>query len=447
MISSSIPLISIYFVFGLCALASSRNHLLVKKSLHANNPNHLNATLHSQQSNPSNQIDCAVHKIRGVNCGGWFLSEPFINPSLYNTGNPKIVDEYTFCKYLGKEEALKRLTKHWDTFYTLDDFVRIKSYGLNHIRIGIGFWAFSITKGEPYVQGQLKYLKRAVDWAKQTGLKVIITIHGAPGSQNGNDNSGQRGHIGWPDSPSNLARTKSVLAQLTNEFSQPIYAGVVTNIEALNEPAGYDSKTLSLTKKYYQEGYQIVRNPRPGVKSNLFYTISDAFLPLKDWSNFFPSSSYQQVALDTHRYSIFTPVGVRMNDRDRIQSYCNMIKGLKASQEKIMTFVGEFSPVSTDCTPMINGLGRGARYDGTFGGGPKLGSCQGKSGKASSFTKEYKDLLARLFSVQTRVYENSCGWIMWTFKTENADEWSYDAGVKNGWIPKDAATHMYPNPC
>jgi aryl-phospho-beta-D-glucosidase BglC (GH1 family) len=56
---------------------------------------------------------------------------------------------------------------------------------LNHVRVPIGYWAWDIEDGEPYIQGQLPYLRNAVDWASKYGLKVLIDLHGAPGSQNG----------------------------------------------------------------------------------------------------------------------------------------------------------------------------------------------------------------------------------------------------------------------
>jgi aryl-phospho-beta-D-glucosidase BglC (GH1 family) len=56
----------------------------------------------------------------------------------------------------------------------------------------IGYWAWDVSGGEPYIQGQLAYLNKAVTWAQKYNLKVIVDLHGVPGSQNGFDNSGQR---------------------------------------------------------------------------------------------------------------------------------------------------------------------------------------------------------------------------------------------------------------
>jgi aryl-phospho-beta-D-glucosidase BglC (GH1 family) len=53
------------------------------------------------------------------------------------------------------------------------------------VRIPIGYWAFDVAPGEPYIQGQKPYLLNAIGWAAKYNLKVIIDLHGAPGSQNG----------------------------------------------------------------------------------------------------------------------------------------------------------------------------------------------------------------------------------------------------------------------
>jgi glucan 1,3-beta-glucosidase len=76
------------------------------------------------------------------------------------------------------------------------------------------------TLGEPYIQGQLPYLDKAVDWAGRYGLKVIIDLHGAPGSQNGFDNSGHRvSYPGWHTESDAVARTNAVIKTLASKFA------------------------------------------------------------------------------------------------------------------------------------------------------------------------------------------------------------------------------------
>ena len=115
-------------------------------------------------------------KVRGVNLGGWFVLEPWITPSLFT--NPAIVDEWTFCEILGPEEAYNQLSAHWSSFITAGDFATMAGAGLNHVRLPIGYWAFMLEPGDPYVQGQLPYIDAAVSAANGAGLNVIIDLHG-----------------------------------------------------------------------------------------------------------------------------------------------------------------------------------------------------------------------------------------------------------------------------
>ena len=41
------------------------------------------------------------------------------------------------------------------------------------------------------------YLKRLIGWADELDMRVMMDLHGAPGSQNGFDNSGRRGEVNW----------------------------------------------------------------------------------------------------------------------------------------------------------------------------------------------------------------------------------------------------------
>ena len=102
--------------------------------------------------------------------------------------------------------AQQKLNAHWDTWVTEADFAAIAvagyvsydepicihvvdvfvlSLSLNHVRVPIGYWAWEVGPGEPYIQGQLPYLRKAVNWARAHGLKLVIDLHGVPGSQNG----------------------------------------------------------------------------------------------------------------------------------------------------------------------------------------------------------------------------------------------------------------------
>jgi len=114
--------------------------------------------------------------------------------------------------------------------------------------------------GEPYIQGQLSYLDDAVSWAGRYGLKVIIDLHGAPGSQNGFDNSGHRvDRPTWHTEKDAVARTNTIIKTLASKFAND--PNVVPIIAPLNEPAGFYDEIMNTVKQYWLDSYQSVRYP------------------------------------------------------------------------------------------------------------------------------------------------------------------------------------------
>ncbi|QRV80907.1 Cellulase (glycosyl hydrolase family 5 protein) [Ceratobasidium sp. AG-Ba] len=393
-------------------------------------------------------------KVRGVNLGGWLVLEPWITPSLFdNTGNDKIIDEYTFGQYQDKNAAKAALEEHWSTWITEDDLAAIAAAGLNHVRIPIGFWAFDVSGGEPYIQGQFPYLCKAVEWASKHGVKVLIDLHGAPGSQNGFDNSGRAGETNWHRDPKNVQRTEAVIDLLSKEFSKAKYAGCVTSIAPLNEPAGFrEQKVLDVTRQYWTDSYNLIRYPGGpyGKEGNLVEVIHDAFQPLSYWNNFLTKPNATGVVMDTHHYEVFSVAENARTFDQHIKSICdfgtNNLAPYNKNQNPVVT--GEWSLALTDCAKYLNGRGIGARYDGTYPGTTKIGDCSTMTGSGENFSDSYRVYLRKFWEAQAGVYENSgSGWIFWTWKNEGADEWSYQNGLKYGWIPSDPTERQYPNQC
>ncbi|TFK84199.1 glycoside hydrolase family 5 protein [Polyporus arcularius HHB13444] len=386
-------------------------------------------------------------KVRGVNLGGWLVLEPWITPSLFeNTGNTAIVDEWTFGQDQNRQTALSALQNHWSTWITEQDFIDIAAAGLNHVRIPIGYWAFDVGPGEPYISGQLPYLQKAVGWARNHGLKVIVDLHGAPGSQNGFDNSGHRiSFPQWHSNSTNIARTNAVLKTITSLFIND--QDVVSVIAPLNEPAGFDgSDVLSAVRQYWYDSYGNIRFPYgTSQQSNTVVLLHDAFQPLSYWNGFQTAPNWQGVAMDTHIYQMFSQDEVSRSNQQHIDAACAY--GSSLSSFDLWTIVGEWTPAATDCATYLNGRGVGARYDGSYPGSSRVGSCTGLTGSRSSFSSSYKTFLRQYWEAQTITYEKGAGWIQWTWKAERADDWSYQAGLAGGWIPQNPTQRQYPNIC
>lgn len=85
------------------------------------------------------------------------------------------------------------LEQHWDTFITQKDFQYLASIGINTIRLPIGYWSLPspFLDGTPFenfasvYENAWSYVVRAINMARATGIGVLLDLHGAVGSQNG----------------------------------------------------------------------------------------------------------------------------------------------------------------------------------------------------------------------------------------------------------------------
>lgn len=363
---------------------------------------------------------------RGVNVGGWLVLESWITPSLF--ANYSVADglgEWQFCAQLGPAVAAQALTTHWDSWVSLQDLQTLAAAGITHLRVPVGYWIVDIQPGEPWVPGGWAYLERLLGWARQTGLQVVVDLHGAPGSQNGHDNSGFSGAINW-NTPANINRTISVLqtiAQKVVAYESGPLAGVVTGIELLNEPwtpCVNGPIPLSTLRSFYVAAYAAVRGA--GFNGSIF--MSDGFCyDDAGWAGFMGPPAYQGVYLDTHLYHAFGGPTANLSPWQQIAYTCTTDgPNLKAHTWADWTVVGEWS------LALMNG------------------------NPSEPLDPESRDWLRSFAEAQIQAYDGSYdgttapgagpakGSFFWNFKTENALEWDYLQGLAEGYLPSNASS-------
>ena len=216
------------------------------------------------------------------------------------------------------------------------------------------------------------------------------------------------------------------------DYIQP-FSDVVTAVELLNEPMG-PKLDMNQVKQFYQDGYWKVRPSN----SETVVVIHDAFQDLNYWSGFLNEAMHaSSVMLDTHLYQVFSPGENAMTPSDHIAKACTFKNKLKSTDK--WTIVGEWSGAQTDCAKWLNGLGTGARYDGTFalnGGSYYIGNCDKKyTGTVDGMLADDKKNLQAYVAAQLDAYESHSGWIFWCWKTESAPEWNFRDLFKAGLIP------------
>ncbi|KAL3733223.1 hypothetical protein ACJRO7_022708 [Eucalyptus globulus] len=281
---------------------------------------------------------------------------------------------------------------HWRTFIVEDDFKFIAENGLDAVKIPIGWWiASDPNPPPPYVGGSLAFLDNAFSWAEKYGLKVIIDLRAAPGSQNGWERSSSRdGFREWGDTDDTILATLHVIEFLTFRYSKSpsLYA-----VDLLNEPLA-ETLPQETVSKFYIAGYKAVRK-----HSSAAYVIMSCMLETSSGELLLPdANSLDRTVVDMQCYFLCD------TELDTIQDTLPFFyEGWFAQLESIATsngpliFVGEWV----------------AEW--------------GPNGATKEENQEYVE-------AQLKAYERATfGWAYWTLKCAE-DHWSLEWMIKNGYI-------------
>lgn len=343
---------------------------------------------------------------------------------------------------LGHDDAQDILQKHWNDFVKKDDFKKIYDYGFNVVRIPIGFWAYD-TFGLPYVKGAAACLDSAITWARDYGLKIIIDLHGAPGSQNGYDHSGQKMDNPQFTNGNNIKNTLSVLKTIQKKYAKSDYQDVIIGIGVLNEPK-LDMIDNDKLKQFYRDAYGQTRDV-----SDTPVILHDGFNKTSSWNGFLTTDDpgASNVAIDHHSYQVFIPSELAMKPADHVKAVCDGTDAYAGADK--WTVVGEWNGAMTDCAKYLHGYKVKSCYDGSNGKSdcPKIGDCAWHN-DMSQWPDEYKDQTRLYIETQMRAYEAKTeGWIWWNFKTEKAPEWSAYAMIDAGIMPQPLTKRKFADQC
>lgn len=335
-------------------------------------------------------------QLRGVNLGGWLILEKWITPTLFD--GLQATDEYSFCLE-NPAETLPRLQRHRDTYITKQDFAWLAQHGINAVRLPVGYWAL---QDDPPFVACTTQLNNAFEWAAEYGMQLVLDLHGAPGSQNGQDHSGRAGTTRW-NRRSNIQLTLDALTLLCERYG---HHQALWGVELLNEP-GWKISHRTL-RNFYDRGYDLVRRH---CKEDVAVIISDAFKPL-DWNTFMADPKYQHIVLDTHLYQCFGPFDKALSLQGHVRKTRNEW-GKLYDQIKRPVIVGEWS----------------------LGLDPKTFRGLNESQQEES-TRSYA-------SAQLEAFSNAAGWFFWTYKTETMTGWSFRACVEKSLIPSQYETSSF----
>lgn len=173
-------------------------------------------------------------QLKGTNVGGWLVMEEWQCPT--SAPDQKTMLE-TFTKRFGEAKAWELINTYQDNWFTEADFITLKEEGVNCLRLPITYFEMANLDGT-LKETAFDRLDWFIEEAAKHGIYTLIDMHGAFGSQNGKDHSGD---ITYPDQGDFFGKEENI--QKTIKLWEAIAARYngnewVAGYDLLNEPDG-----------------------------------------------------------------------------------------------------------------------------------------------------------------------------------------------------------------
>lgn len=273
--------------------------------------------------------------LRGVNVGGWFVQELWMCPTKETkTVKDQKTIESTLVTRFGEEKANELLNVYYDNFWTTQDFDNCQQMGLNCLRLPIWYYNIVDKNGEVREDAFDR-----IDWfvseAGKRGIYVIIDMHGAPGSQNDKDHSGDVNSNKGLWQGTDVVYNQNLYIQIWKLIAQH-YNGnpTVAGYDLLNEPyCAAGEYTDSTVWDLYDRAYDAIRTVDKNHVIIMEATWEAYNLPNPEkygWTN---------VMYEYHYYNYDS----QTNADDQLEMLKRKINTIKMMDYNVPSYIGETS--------------------------------------------------------------------------------------------------------
>lgn len=265
-------------------------------------------------------------RLRGVNIGGWLVQEAWmtLTNSASQTEAFRVLDER-----FGVDTRKHLFEIYEDHYLSESDFDNIHALGMNVVRIPFAWWNIMDENGNCY-DDAFKRLDWAVEQCRARGMYVILDLHAAPATQNGNDHSGDIAGISLWKSEEKQEQTVLLWKTVAEHYrDEPVIAGY----DIMNEPAGEYNTTSVSQWELFDRIYRAIRN----VDTNHIVIIESCWEP----ENLPAPSKYgwDNVVYEYHYYKWGAD-----NDYDAQKLFTRVkVQKQQKVNHPVPVFVGEFT--------------------------------------------------------------------------------------------------------
>jgi len=264
-------------------------------------------------------------KLFGVNYGNRFVPEKWMwpeEPFMWNgvtAQGREPGDSHTRLSLpdLGVERFTARMPRWLDLMVQESDFQDMQRRGVNVIRLPTGYWNWVSYPGDSAPNAPANesarmkvltslppsayrtYFDRIFSWAGRYGIKVLLDLHGVPGSANGMETGGICVEQPYWDTDWNIQKSVEAVGEMAKYGVN--WGPVLYGLQVINEPLHFGYDIRDTLDRYYHSAILEARRYLPFSVPVIVYEWHYNF---KNWpSNRFDGSEYGLVVWDTHIYT------------------------------------------------------------------------------------------------------------------------------------------------
>jgi hypothetical protein len=278
-----------------------------------------------------------------------------------------LVDKDKFEAYMGKfrrepsvfaakemDEVLRRrfgdygAGEIWNAFHdiwiTETDFQLAKAMGFNFIRVPFWYrWFENDDAPYQYSEYGFRHLDKAIAWAKEHGLYVMLDLHGAVGGQSPWDHTGELSRGEFFINGEFQKRTAELWKALAKRYEDD---AAVFAYDLLNEP--FSAKGVEDWTKAHDMIYDAIRS----IDSDTIIVMEDGYkLEENKWKDrgFFPdpkTMGWQNIVYSIHFYSGSDPLFSHEEGLDEHRKFAKEVLRIGQMEQtrcNVPLYFGEFS--------------------------------------------------------------------------------------------------------
>lgn len=247
-------------------------------------------------------------------------------------------------KRFGDYGAARIWNAHHDTWIGEEDFQLAKALGFNFVRIPFWYrWFEHDNAPYSYSDYGFTYLDRAVRWAKNHGVYVLLDLHGAPGCQSPWDHTGELSRGEFFQDEEYQKRAAALWRVIAQRYKDE---PAVWGYDLLNEP--YSAKGADDWTRAHDQMYDAIREVDP----DTIIVMEDGYkLEERPWvdDGFFPDPKalgWSNVVYSIHFYSGADPeftTDSGLADHAKRAELVVRIGSHEQDRCKVPLYFGEFS--------------------------------------------------------------------------------------------------------